>query len=417
MFSIYKAMKFYETIIIGSGMTGLYSAYKLKKSHQKSFLILEKSSKNGIGGRAGNDTFYGANIVTGAGIGRSKKDKLLLKLMKDFNFPINKFTSIPHYAKSVDKIDINKKMKLLKRIYKKNKNLYKKATFKAFASKILGKNEYKKFVVSSGYRDYEKEDIHETLYNYGMDDNACCLQGFSVPWKKLVMKMYEYIGKKHFKFSSDVIGIKRESNQYKLKISTGRHYMCNNIIVATTIDTVRRLFPHNKIYKEIEGQPFIRLYAKFSQKSIPIMKEYIKGYTVVEGTLQKIIPMNVNKGVYMIVYNDNKNSIALKKHLKNTEGNRKFYVKLLEKSLGIPKGLISIHAIKDYYWKIGTHYYKPLNESLYKNRGHFIEKAQHPADGIMVVGELLSENQGWVEGALESVENAMERKKIDFKKI
>ena len=69
---------FYDIIIIGSGMAGLFSAYNIKKiSPNTSFLILEKHKKEWIGGRSSNEMFYGAEIVTGAGIGRKDKDKLL----------------------------------------------------------------------------------------------------------------------------------------------------------------------------------------------------------------------------------------------------------------------------------------------------------------------------------------------------
>ena len=64
--------KYYDIIIIGSGMAGLYSAYNiLKMSPNTSFLILEKHKKQWIGGRTSNETFYGTQIVTGAGIAQS----------------------------------------------------------------------------------------------------------------------------------------------------------------------------------------------------------------------------------------------------------------------------------------------------------------------------------------------------------
>ena len=40
----------------------------------------------------------------------------------------------------------------------------------------------------------------------------------------------------------------------------------------------------------------------------------------------------------------------------------------------------------------------------YKSRKEFIKEAQHPTDNIWVVGEVVAEKQGWVEGALSSVE-------------
>ena len=192
-------------------------------------------------------------------------------------------------------------------------------------------------------------------------------------------------------------------------------YICNKIVIATTITGIRKLLPTSiyPIYNNIEGQPFLRLYGKFSKKSLPIMKEYVKDYTCLPGPLQKIIPMNPDKGVYMIAYNDNNNTLALKDNLENTEKNRDLYCELLEKSLGIPSGSLHLVAIKDFYWNIGTHYYKPLNQTLYKNRDEFIDIAQHPEKGILVVGEVVSQNQGWSEGALESVKSVLTKKWIN----
>jgi hypothetical protein len=177
------------------------------------------------------------------------------------------------------------------------------------------------------------------------------------------------------------------------------------VIVATEIDSIRRLLPKEHVYKGIKGQPFLRLYGKFSNSSIPIIKEYVKGYTVVPPPLQKIIPMDPDNGVYMIAYNDNKSSKYLKKWLENTEENRAKLCMLIKKSLGIPTEIkIYLSNIVEFYWNIGTHYYTPLNQKKYKNRNIFIKNAQNPTEGILVVGESVSTNQGWVEGALESVE-------------
>ena len=395
-------MKYVDIIIIGSGMSGLYSAYKIKEfSPNTSFLILEKYKKHWIGGRTSNETFYGTEIVTGAGIGRKNKDKLLHKLLSQFNLNKDEYTIKPHKSKLMTDIDIKQVMSHLKREYK-NQNM----TFKQFATKVLGEKDYNIFIQNAGYTDYENEDAFETLYYYGMEDNTCCWKAFHVPWKKLVLSLYHYIGEKHFKFSSKVVSInKTQENPCKfvINIEGGVQYLCNKVIIGSTIDTIRKLLPSHSIYNDIEGQPFLRLYAKFTKNSVPILKKYIKGFTFVPGPLQRIIPMDPDNGVYMIAYNDNNNTIALKEHLKNTADNRELYEILLEKSLDIPDGSLHIIAIKDYYWPIGTHYYKPLNKELYKNREEFIDKAQHPEQGILVVGECVSRNQGWTEGALESV--------------
>jgi hypothetical protein len=224
-----------------------------------------------------------------------------------------------------------------------------------------------------------------------------------------------FIGESHFKFSNNVVKIsKTHENPCNFLIETENNlkYTCNKVIVATTIFSLKKFFPNNSIYNDIVGQPFLRLYGKFSKSSIPIMKEYVGCMTMVPGPLQKLLPINSDKGIYMIVYNDNNNTLALKEYLKNTEENRNFYCKLIEKSLGIPNGLLHLVAIKDFYWPIGTHYYKPLNIDLYKNRDEFIDKAQHPEKGILVVGEVVSHDQGWTEGALKSVKKVLSKKWI-----
>ena len=397
-------MKEVDIIIVGSGIAGLYSAYKIKNySPDTSFLILEKYKKEWIGGRTSNDMFYGTEIVTGAGIGRKNKDKLLYKLLRTLHLETHEYTINPQKSQLIKEIDLLSVVDKLRREYKNYKD--KQLTFKEFGLQVLGKKGYNDFIQNAGYTDYENEDAFETLYYYGLEDNTCCWTAFSVPWKKMVLKLYDYLGEKNFRFSSKVTNItKLSDNPCKFLVETEKavQYICNKVIVATTIDGVRKLIP-KEIYNDIEGQPFLRLYAKFDKASIPVLKEYIKGFTFLPGPLQRVIPMDTNKGVYMIAYNDNNNTLALKNNLKNTKENRELYEILLEMSLGMPEGSLHIIAIKDYYWKIGTHMFLPLNKELYISREEFIEKAQHPEKGILVVGECVSRNQGWTEGALESV--------------
>ena len=398
----------YDIIIIGSGISGLYAAYNIKKmSPDKSFLILEKYKKQWIGGRTSDEMFYGTEIVTGAGIGRKKKDKLLQKLLDELGLETSEFTVKPHYSSMFTPLDVKNVMDHLRYEYTGQQT-----TFKAFATGVLGEKTYEQFLLSAGYTDFEKEDAHDTLYHYGMEDNYCCSKGFTVPWRKLVMKLADEIGESHFKFSSDVSKISKTDGELVIDTEGGKKYTCNKVIVATTITGIRKLLP-KPIYNDIEGQPFLRLYGKFSKSSIPILKEYVKGYTFLPGPLQKILPINPDAGIYMIAYNDNNNTLSLKNNLENTKENRISYCYLLEKSLGIPADSLNLIAIKDFYWSVGTHYYKPLDASIYKDRVEFIDIAQHPEKGILVVGEVVSKNQGWVEGALDSVRAVLTKKWIN----
>ena len=411
--------KYYDVIIVGSGMAGLYSAYNIKKiSPNTTFLVLEKYKKKWIGGRTNNETFYGTNIVTGAGIGRKDTNPLLISLMNELDIPYNEFLSKMNYSPLLKPINIIKIINQLKIEYKKHPELHNK-TFKDFFIHFYGDKVFKQFIISSGYSDYENADTFETLYNYGMDDNMGGWTGLHLNWKNLVNTLYHKIGINHFKFSSNVTEITKIKNKpclFEIKIENGTIYYCNKVIIATTISGIQKLVPNasnkNSIYQQIHGQPFLRLYAKFDKKSSEILKKYVPNYTIVPGPLQKIIPMDAAKGVYMIAYNDNINSIILKNYLQNTTSNRNMYCDLIEKSLGIPHGSLKITAIIDFYWPIGTHYYEPLKGN-YKDREDFVFEAQHPENGMVVVGEAVSRYQGWVEGALESVKSVLTKKWID----
>jgi len=200
--------------------------------------------------------------------------------------------------------------------------------------------------------------------------------------------------------------VKNDPCLFEVITKDNKIYYSNKVIIATTITGIKKLLHKHNIYNQIHGQPFLRLYAKFDKKSTEIMKKYVKNYTIVHGPLQKIIPIDSNKGVYMIAYSDNENAVALKNNLKNIEENRILYSELIKKSLGILENEnIHIISIKDFYWPIGTHYYQPLRN--FNTRNDFVKKAQHPEEGILVVGEAVSRYQGWVEGALESVENVL----------
>ena len=389
----------YDNIIIGAGISGLYTGYKIKKLYpNETLLILESNNK--IGGRMGAVKFHDTNVLIGAGIGRFDKDIRLKKLLNELNISYNKFTINMQFSPVFkNHIDIIQTIKFLKREYKKDKQ---NTTFKLFALSKLKKKIYKNFIQSVGLTDYEKEDIYETLYNYGMEDNTSGWTGMSIDWNILLDKLAQYINIKNIKLNSFVKKINKDNNLINIKINKDIEYNCKKLYIATDIKTVQHILKDYPIYKEIHGQPFIRIYAKFSNESLEIMKKYVNKTTFVNTDLYKIIP--INNGVYMIAYSDNKSANNIKKIVDNDK-KYKNLLNLVKKSLGINENLI-IDDIITFYWKIGTHYYEPLNDN-FKTRKIFIKKAQKPEKNLFIVGELISTNQGWTEGALESVDNIL----------
>jgi hypothetical protein len=425
--------KCYDIIIIGSGIAGLYSAYNIRQlAPNKSLLVLEKYKKQWIGGRLNNQEFYGTTVVTGAGIGRKDKDHLLQELLNDVHIKYTDFKLDVNYANN-EPVNVNDVFSLLKREYNKMTKELKEngsggqinKTFKQFAKPLLGAKLYDNFVETTGYSDYEDEDVAQTLYKYGMDDNSVGLTGLHIPWHQLIQTLVHKVGTQFVKSSSNVTNIRSLTSgpdlapcNYELETEQGLKYYCNKIILATTITGIHKLLvqivdkSQFSLYNYIKGQPFLRLYAKFPKASAEIMRKYVPTYTIVSGPLQKIIPMSADKGVYMIAYSDNANAEILKDHLKNTVKNRVFFAKMLEEALNIETNSLQITALLDFYWPIGTHYYSPLPKNMSMSRSEFIDKAQHPLPNVLVVGEVVAENQGWTEGALDSVLKTVTKKWI-----
>lgn len=388
-----------DVIIIGAGIAGLYAGYKLLKQNPRyKILLLEKNDK--VGGRMGSEQFYDTEIEIGAGIGRFEKDVLLKKLLKDFE--------IKNFVFTADMLDKSKNPISIMSVITRLRSEYRKkpvtSTFRDFAIEKIGKKDYERFLVSSGYTDYEKEDLYETLYNYGMEDNEPGWKGIAIPWNDLLDALSKKIGVKNILTKQNVLQIQQTVRGGFEVITEKETWNTQKVILATTIDSVNKLLNvkgKNTLYDHVKGQPFLRIYGKFIGESVAIMKEYVSKQVFVEGKLHRIIPMNHKMGVYMIVYTDNQGAVGLKKYIENTDENRRALCHLIEKALGLQKDILEMAAIRSFFWDIGTHYYSPLDKEERKN---FVQKIQHPCPNLWVIGECVSHNQGWVEGSLESVE-------------
>ena len=93
----------YDIIIVGAGIAGLYSAYKIKKlKPETKLLVVEKNKAKYIGGRMGQTKFQGEQVVTGAGVGRKEKDKLLISLLDELKIPSREFPAKHFYASNLN---------------------------------------------------------------------------------------------------------------------------------------------------------------------------------------------------------------------------------------------------------------------------------------------------------------------------
>jgi len=361
-------------VIIGGGISSLYSAYLLKKNYPKiKYTIIEKSDE--CGGRVRMSNLGDVELPTGAYFTRVDKDRILMKLLKDLDIKIDPYVLDIDY--SFKESDIDKLVNKLKKALPKYDRS--KVKFKEFAKDVLGKD-YDNFINMMGYTDFENADINDTLFNYGLDDNIPGYKIVNVDWSKLVDKLVSFIGSENIVFNTEVKSIKEKNGGFLINSK----YKCDGVIIGVTINVLKNLLD-NKIYNQIESQKFIKVFAK--SKDLDIDK-----YTVVDSEIRKVIP--IKDDVYTIAFSDNKDAVSIKSK------NNNYFEELLSSHFNKD---IKITNVKKFFWEEGTHYYKPLPIE-YKSRKEFIKEAQHPKDNIWVVGEVVAEKQGWVEGALSSVE-------------
>jgi hypothetical protein len=273
--------------------------------------------------------------------------------------------------------DVDKMVKKLKANL--NKFDRSKIAFKEFAGKVLG-DDYTKFIDMMGYTDFEDADIEDTIYNYGLDDNIPGYRCADVPWNLVIDRLVEEIGRENIVLNTEVKSIKKEYGSFLIN----SEFKCDGLVIGVTINQLRKLLD-NPIYNQIESQNFLKVFAKSSD--IKVDK-----YTIVDSPLRKVIPVSDN--VFTIAFSDNKDARKLK------EKDKDYFENILSKHFD---NNIKLSNLKKFFWEEGTHYFKPLLKK-WKSRSEFIKSAQHPEDNIWVIGEVVAERQGWVEGALSSVE-------------
>lgn len=401
-----------DVIIVGAGIAGLYSAFLLRKYHPHlSYIILETTDR--IGGRIKLTNFHGHYYAVGAGIGRHN-DHFLKELLETLKIPTQEFShthsySFPHSFT---------KDKLLETIHflKKNRHIRKQDTVYEYLENVLGKSLLQEFILIAGYQDFLNDPANEYFATQNVEELFFDFLIFSVDWKTMLKRIIDYVGKKNILLEHNVVSIDYielediETSTYFLVKAKQRNlkklhfFSASQIILATTVDSLQSLIPQNllPIYRQIHGQPFLKVLGLVKPKYLKLAQEKIPSMIVTNNILRKIFPMNTKTGVYMIAYNDNNYATELMKStsLLPKRNKLRFYEDLLQEALGIH---LALEDVSENFWRLGTHYFEPCLQ--YSTREQFLQRAQRPMKNMFVVGEMVSQKQGWVEGALESVQN------------
>ena len=373
--------------IIGAGLSGLYSAWLLQKHNN---VVLYEKGKE-IGGRIKMVKFAGRDVIAGAGIGRYKTDKLLYGLCEALGVETHRYTSEVSYSPGINvEFDVWDVVHYLRG--KVQKGTRYEMTFKEFAIQELGKVDYNKFVLYVGETDFEDEDVMDVLYGYGFEFMTSGMEGFSIDWKGLLKAFRRELGKGCIRLNTEVHEINRRGKYYVVE---GEEY--DKVIIATAISSVKMLLGprFERDYDNIGCQSFVRLYV---QLDMPL--DIATRLVITRQPFQKIIAIDPKACIYMISYCDN--NMADKWERTDRQKYKEIVEKGICKLFGGQK--VEVKKSKLIYWKCGTHYFKPLLRG-YRDREVYLSKVQNPMKDVYVVGEAFSHEQGWCEGALQSVHN------------
>lgn len=373
----------YDYIIIGSGISGLYLGYLLQN---KKYLILEKNDY--IGGRIQHVNFYGNNVQLGAGVIKDYQTNVL-NLLKKLNLKYN--TVYTKHNKLIPNYNREEYNHILDKI--KNTKNTTDQSMKDTIKKVL-KNDNKKinlFINSFNYTDYLKADTNLTIKYYPINDfydsksKLYIIEGGN---HKIIEALIPYSNKK-IKLNSGITSIEKYNNIWIVTDEHNNTYQTKNVISTVDIKALKKIKIKglenkeniNYLKKMIGANNFLRMYTYHD-------KIELNNSIVIPHIFKQMIPINNN--IIMSAYCDNSNATKTNKLLQNI--NNKELTEIIN-------NYISTSPVKDKiikYWDVGTHYYKPS----YNYKKNFYSE-----DNFSIVGEVIGYEQGWMEGAIHSVNN------------
>jgi monoamine oxidase len=149
-----------------------------------------------------------------------------------------------------------------------------------------------------------------------------------------------------------------------------------------------------------------RVYGEFSSCPKPWFANLPR--TTTSDKLRQFIPINNATGVAMVSYSDTRYADFWKKKSdKGVDVLKKEVLKHLHAVFPDVSSIPKPEWIGSYYWPAGVHMWKPG-----ANADAVIPQMQNIMSRVYIVGEAYCKIQGWIEGALESVEDVFKNENI-----
>lgn len=391
----------YDILIIGGGISGLYCLYKFRFSDKKIGLI-EKG--NHLGGKL-RTVYSNDQTMYETGPWRISTDHhRMIRLCQELGIRLHKIDKdiniYIHESGKKESIEIieNKKDSGLSVydhfVYHKNKN---------YADFIDSKTGYNEILdMNSTINAYDAKNKKEIYY--------VPEQGFS----NIIQKLSEKINNDHYdlflnSFVEDIIHngdyytiatkIRRGSNSFIPKI-----FKSKKIIIACPLSCFKpwTIVKHFDILlSSVSTFSLNHIYALCKEK--PTYKGKTSFFIITENPLSQIISSNYDNHWIQISYSGGKMADFWNRLY--TSHKIKWKKKVIHEFQKIIKNC-EILQLKMYFWSQAIHMWNPCFD-FHLDKMYKLSLYPDPVSlpNLFIIGETFSKNQGWCEGALETVED------------
>lgn len=394
--------------ILGGGIAGLYTALQLLDKGHTDITIYEARER--LGGNI--YTHYDKDFLLEAGAGRFNAfHKRLLKLLKRFQltvYPLSKekwFAPVLCPGKRMADPSYHLILEVLEFAKQFTPTELTQITFGQLADQALGATKAKllinsfgydaEFLVANAYTSLQifKEDFNLDTPYYG------CTEGLS----ELVKRLSAYLLQNQVKIYTqwtvqDVLYI---NNTFKVKFYGHRSIKTTHLILALP-STYLQAFSIFTLQQQafldtVQPIPLHRIYAK-ETRTLPSSTHR----TTTDLPLRQYIPIYPDKGIAMVSYSDLSHADYWKTYA--DQGIKKLNTQLqIQLKQLFPKDPPNkFEWVLSFYWKEGVHSWKA---GVQPKQIRKALKSFYP--GLAIVGESYSLRQGWIEGALETVDDAL----------
>ena len=409
-----------DYLIIGGGISGLYTAYRLnKKDPNKKIILFEKNDY--FGGRVKGFSYKNLSWEEGAGRFNSNH-KILIKLLKELNLKneiikINsktKFVPLDRnkYSDEILKHDtyyyINKIIALANKDKKTNLIDY---TFEEYSRMRLG-DEITDYIIDSyGYNvELTVMNLVDSIRMFSIDMNPN-VQFYTMKGGMhiIIDKLVKYLNKCHnikmYK-NAELVDLKHPS-EFLAKIYINgqkiKYVKSHNCILAIPryglekIDLLTSNHVINQFIKSVICKPLCRIYSIFRKSWFSDI-----GKTTTNSKIRYIIPIDNKNGLIMSSYTDGKYADRINKYYLKYGYDKLNNMLVKELNKVFPDREIEKPEFTNIsYWECGAGYWrKGVNSKLISDR------MLHPIENmnLFIVGENYSLSQAWIEGGLQTVD-------------